>query len=64
MFNSFKANGFEKEANGLFNSIKALIEKSGFREFYNPNTGVGYGAYDFTWSGLVVDMMVDNESLS
>jgi hypothetical protein len=64
MFNSFKANGFEKEANVLFNSIKALIEKSGFREFYNPNTGVGYGAYDFTWSGLVVDMMIDNKSLS
>ena len=45
----------------MLESIKELIEKSGFREYYNPNTGKGYGAMDFTWSGLVVDMMKDND---
>jgi glycogen debranching enzyme len=54
---SFKANGFDKEAKHLYQAMKDLIEKSGFREFYNPFNGKGYGAEDFTWSGLVVDMM-------
>ncbi|MFH1176698.1 MAG: trehalase family glycosidase [Acidobacteriota bacterium] len=34
-----------------------LIEKSGFREFYNPHTGEGYGAHDFSWTALVLDML-------
>ncbi len=33
-----------------------LIEKSGFREHYDPETGNGYGAKDFTWAGLILDM--------
>jgi glycogen debranching enzyme len=57
LLGSFKANGFEKEAKLLLQSVRDLIEKSGFREYYNPLTGKGYGAKDFTWSGLVVDMM-------
>jgi hypothetical protein len=61
LYHSFKANGFEKDAKALLHSVKSLIEKSGFREYYNPNTGKGYGAKDFTWSGLVVDMMNDHD---
>jgi len=57
LFHSFMANGFEKEARHLYTTMKALIEKSGFREFYNPFNGRGYGAENFTWSGLIVDMM-------
>jgi glycogen debranching enzyme len=57
LFNCFKANGFAKEADHLFQTVKKLIDKSGFREYYNPVTGIGYGAKDFTWAGLVVDMM-------
>ncbi len=34
-----------------------LIEKSGFREYYDPHTGAGGGARDFTWPGLIVDML-------
>ena len=57
LYHSFIGNGFEKEANRLLQSTKELIEKSGFREYYNPFIGKGYGARDFTWAGLVVDMM-------
>ena len=57
LYHSFMANGFEKDARRLLQSMKDLIEKSGFREFYNPFSGKGYGAQDFTWAGLVVDMM-------
>ena len=35
---------------------KKLVEKSGFREFYNPHTGAGAGAEDFGWSTLVTLM--------
>ena len=52
----FGSRGFDAEANVVRDSIRALIEKSGFREYYNPFTGEGYGARNFTWSGLVVDM--------
>lgn len=50
-------NGFDKEAQKMIKSIEQLIEISGFREYYNPFTGEGYGAADFTWAGLVIDMI-------
>jgi glycogen debranching enzyme len=56
LYRSFRHRGFDAEANVVRDSIRALIEKSGFREYYNPFTGEGYGARNFTWSGLVVDM--------
>lgn len=49
--------GFPKEASRLVQSIRQLIQKSGFREYYNPFTGEGQGAHDFTWAGLVIDMI-------
>src|SRR5687768_14979491 len=52
LLRSFNANGLEQEAKQLFKSVRDLIEKSGFREYYNPTTGTGYGAKDFTWSCL------------
>ncbi len=52
-----KERGFLDEADRLLASLKQLIAKSGFREYYHPVTGEGYGEKDFTWSGLVVDMM-------
>ncbi len=49
--------GYRQEAQDLLLSIKRLIAKSGFREYYNPFTGEGHGAEEFTWSGLVLDMI-------
>lgn len=48
--------GFEAEARAVKASSIALIKKSGFREYYDPLTGEGHGANDFTWGGLVLDM--------
>lgn len=53
-------NKHDKEAKTLLESILKLISESGFREYYNPYTGEGYGALDFTWGGLVLDM-INNE---
>ena len=35
----------------------ALVERDGFREYYNPTTGEGNGARDFSWTGVVVDLL-------
>ncbi|MCC9167447.1 hypothetical protein LN893_11380 [Pontibacter sp. XAAS-A31] len=40
--------GYVQEADKLLQSVKQLITKSGFREYYNPFTGEGYGAENFT----------------
>ena len=57
IYHFLKDSGYEKEANLLIGCIRTLIEKSGFREYYNPFTGEGYGATEFTWTGLIVDML-------
>lgn len=49
--------GYREESKRLIESIRQLMAKSGFREYYNPFTGEGYGAKDFTWAGLVTDMI-------
>jgi glycogen debranching enzyme len=37
-----------------------LVQKSGYREFYNPITGIGGGAKNFGWSTLVIIMKESN----
>jgi glycogen debranching enzyme len=53
---ALRARGFEAEARQLRDTTRSLVERSGFREYYDPFTGEGRGAKDFTWSGLLVDM--------
>ncbi len=48
--------GYETLAEKIKRSSLNLVIKSGFREQYNPLTGEGYGAKNFTWGGLVIDM--------
>jgi hypothetical protein len=55
-------NDFQNEAQILRDSIHKLMTKSGFREYYNPSTGEGGGAEHFTWSGLLIDMLKEDDS--
>ncbi len=48
--------GFFEIAQQIFDTSLKLVQKSGFREQYNPETGEGFGALDFTWAGLILDM--------
>lgn len=48
--------GFTNEAQEIRTKSCTLIERSGFRENFHPETGVGMGAEDFTWGGLIIDM--------
>jgi hypothetical protein len=45
-----------EQAQALRKSLRDLVARSGFREYYDPCDGKGLGAKDFTWSGLLVDM--------
>jgi hypothetical protein len=56
LYRAFKVRGLEQEAKSLRDSLSDLVERSGFREYYDPFTGSGYGAAEFTWPGLLVDM--------
>jgi len=49
--------GLKDEAKLVRDKSVALIEENGFREYFDPETGDGYGARDFTWGALVTDMM-------
>jgi glycogen debranching enzyme len=51
---AFAARGMEEHAQRLRRSLHGLLERSGFREYYDPITGEGHGARNFTWPGLLV----------
>lgn len=55
IYKGLKNYGFDDIAKQIKESSIAVIEKSGFREYFDPITGEGLGAKDFTWGGLVLD---------
>ena len=56
LYHALRKRGFGESAARLRRSLWQAIEKSGFREYYDPCNGEGHGAREFTWSGLLVDM--------
>lgn len=48
--------GFFDIAEEILRVSKKLVETQGFREQFNPKTGKGQGAKNFTWGGLILDM--------
>lgn len=56
LFKAFSARGMTALAEHLRQSLVGLCAQSGFREYYEPFSGEGHGAREFTWSGLLVDM--------
>lgn len=57
VYKGLAAYGLLPEADAVRNAAIRLIETSGFREYYHPDTGDGLGATDFTWGALILDMM-------
>ncbi len=57
LYKGLMSYGFAEEANEIRTLSRALLEKSGFREYFNPETGEGYGAEEFTWGSLILDMV-------
>jgi glycogen debranching enzyme len=56
LFRALKSRGYDDHAMRLRQSLAGLVARSGFREYYDPYSGEGHGATDFTWSGLLIDM--------
>jgi glycogen debranching enzyme len=49
--------GYGAEAERILASCVELVERHGFREYYNPLTGDGLAARRFGWSTLLVDLL-------
>jgi Mannosylglycerate hydrolase MGH1-like glycoside hydrolase domain len=49
--------GCDAEADRILGSCIELVERHGFREYYNPLTGDGLAARRFGWSTLLVDLL-------
>jgi glycogen debranching enzyme len=56
IYKGLKRYGFEEEAARIKEQSILLVRDSGFREQFNPETGEGLGAKEFTWGALVLDM--------
>lgn len=56
-----RKHGFHKEADHIVKKSVELVRKEGYREFFNPFTGEGYGVANFGWSTLVVDMIEEHK---
>jgi glycogen debranching enzyme len=56
LYHALKKRGYDEHADCLRSALHSAVERSGFREYYDPFTGAGHGATSFTWSGLIVDM--------
>jgi glycogen debranching enzyme len=52
-----RRHGYLDMARHIEDRSAALVEKSGFREYYHPVTGEGNGAVDFSWTALALDML-------
>lgn len=56
IYHGLKNYGLDKEADKIKRGSLELVEKAGFREYFNPKSGDGLGAEGFTWAGLILDM--------
>jgi glycogen debranching enzyme len=56
LYHALRKRGFRERAGRLRRALTELVQASGFREYYDPLSGEGHGARDFTWSGLLLDM--------
>ena len=53
---ALRGHGYLELADKIVAKSYELIEMGGFREYYNPYNGEPYGAKDFGWSTIVLDM--------
>ncbi|RMG90782.1 MAG: glycoside hydrolase [Chloroflexi bacterium] len=50
--------GYQAYADALWHTIVELPKHHGFFEYFDPRTGTGYGAYDFSWTAaLLIDTL-------
>jgi glycogen debranching enzyme len=52
-----RSHGYRDIATELAKRTVQMVGKGGMREFFNPYTAEGYGAVDFGWTALVLDLI-------
>lgn len=52
-----RKHGYDDIADQIVEKMVDMIQREGFREFYNPETGEGYRRDNFGWSSLVLDLL-------
>lgn len=52
-----RKHGMNELADKIVDKMVEMIEKWGYREYYNPETGQGYRRENFGWSTLIVDLL-------
>lgn len=60
--NALREYGYNDIAGSLIERSALMVGKSGFREFYNPHTGRGYGAKNVGMATAVADMLDDGDA--
>jgi hypothetical protein len=53
--------GYGEDADRIVASCVELVERHGFREYYNPLNGEGLAARRFGWSTLLIDLLPTTE---
>lgn len=54
-----RASGFDDASTRLAARTVELVARSGFREYFDPQTGQGYGAENFAWTAaLTIDLLI------
>jgi hypothetical protein len=49
--------GYRDEEREMARRLAGAVARSGLREYYDPYTGRGMGARDFSWSALVLELL-------
>lgn len=58
LWRGLRQHGRHAEADEIARSSLALVARSGFREYFDPMNGTGYGSRDFAWTAaLVLDLV-------
>jgi hypothetical protein len=48
--------GYREEAGELARRLAGAVGRAGLREYYDPFTGEGMGAANFSWSALILEL--------
>jgi alpha,alpha-trehalase len=57
IYRGLRRYGYDDLADQLASRSFALLEGSGFWEYYHPETGQGLGGQEFSWAAVILDMV-------
>ncbi|MBN1227804.1 MAG: hypothetical protein JXA79_12485 [Deltaproteobacteria bacterium] len=61
IYRGLKRYGYHEVASEIARRSIRLVEKFGYYEFFNPESGEGLGAPRYSWSGIVLDMLASEQ---